>query len=330
MELALEDRLQKISKIIRYAERKVKKRFPILTKQDFLGLSIFLLACLSFLINSALYVKGLVPWWSCILFNAFYVSILHELEHDLIHFLYFRSKPVIQNLIMFWIWIFKGNTVNPWYRRFIHLLHHRESGQANDLEERLIGNGMKLSFMRFLIMLDPLWNLILVKKLAKEIKEFKVNKILVATFPVLVIFFFIWYSFIFLNGLKFLNFSFVSFKYKHIIDTVTVCYILPNLLRHFSLSFISSNCHYYGNIPRGKILYQTQILNAWYLKPFQIFCFNFGSTHCIHHFVVNQPFYLRQLVAPLAHAAMKKYGQSIIKINETASFWEQNQYPKEI
>ena len=327
VELDLNQKLQKINKIIRYSEKRIKRKSPILRRQDFLGSLIFLLACSSFLINSVLYIKNLIPWWSCVLFNSFYASILHELEHDFIHFLYFRGRPAVQNLFMFWIWLFKGNTVNPWYRRFMHLLHHRHSGQKNDLEERLIGNGMKFSLFRFLVMLDPLWNFLLIKRLSREIKEFKLKQALESTFPVLLIFFTLWYSFILLNSLKFFQIEFFLLKYQTIINTITVCYLLPNLLRHFSLSFISSNCHYYGNIPSKQIAYQTQILDAWYLAPFQLFCFNFGSTHCIHHFVVNQPFYLRQLIAPLAHAAIKKYGEQVVKINDIASFWQKNQHP---
>jgi hypothetical protein len=41
------------------------------------------------------------------------------------------------------------------------------------------------------------------------------------------------------------------------------------------------------------VIQQTQVLNPWWMLPFQLFCFNFGSTHAIHHFVVRDPFYIR-------------------------------------
>ena len=60
----------------------------------------------------------------------------------------------------------------------------------------------------------------------------------------------------------------------------------PNVLRVFCLHFVSSNMHYYGDVEPGNVIQQTQVLNPWWLWPLQAFCFNFGSSHAIHHFVV--------------------------------------------
>jgi hypothetical protein len=50
------------------------------------------------------------------------------------------------------------------------------------------------------------------------------------------------------------------------------------------------------------------VLSSRLLWPLQAFCFNFGATHIIHHYVVRQPFYVRQLVAAAAHAEMFRQG----------------------
>src|SRR5260370_37440281 len=74
------------------------------------------------------------------------------------------------------------------------------------------------------------------------------------------------------------------------------------------LSLLSSYSHYYADIPRGDVYYQNQVLSSRLLWPLQAFCFNFGATHIIHHYVVRQPFYVRQLVAAAAHAEMFRHG----------------------
>src|ERR1700761_5109475 len=91
-----------------------------------------------------------------------------------------------------------------------------------------------------------------------------------------------------------------------VLNTVAVVYLLPNVIRQASINIVSSSMHYFGDVEG--IVDQTQVLNHWYFWPLQLFCANFGSTHGIHHFVISQPFYLRQMVAGLAHQAMRKYG----------------------
>ena len=75
-----------------------------------------------------------------------------------------------------------------------------------------------------------------------------------------------------------------------VVDFLTVVLVAPNVLRSFCLNFISSSLHYFGDVQEGDVLRQTQVLNRWHLLPFQLFCFNFGSTHAIHHFRVPEPF----------------------------------------
>lgn len=322
------EKIQKISAIIRYAESRLKNKFPILKRQNLLGASIFAVSILGFLSNSYLYIKGYIPAWVCFIGNAFCTSFLHELEHDLIHQLYFKAKPHVQNFLMGGIWLFRGNLISPWYRRYIHLLHHRESGQQQDIEERLIGNGMPWGIKRILVMLEPTLAVLRFKELKQQAPQFKILDIVKAAFPVFIIFNVIWFSFLTHQGWKLISLIHQVVPpfpqwYISLVNLLMVIYVGPNILRQASLSIVSSSCHYYGDIAKANIMQQGQVLQPWYLWPLQLFCFNFGSTHIIHHFVVNQPFYLRQLVAPFAHAAMRKYG---VRFNDVESLFRGNRY----
>ncbi|HEY0262185.1 MAG TPA: hypothetical protein VGB95_04105, partial [Chitinophagales bacterium] len=73
----------------------------------------------------------------------------------------------------------------------------------------------------------------------------------------------------------------------------------------------------------GNIMQQTQVLDRWYFIPFQIFCVNFGSTHAIHHFFVNETFYIRQLTATRAHKIMREQG---VRFNDLGTFKRANRY----
>jgi hypothetical protein len=81
--------------------------------------------------------------------------------------------------------------------------------------------------------------------------------------------------------------------------TVRDCALMlcvPNIIRQYSLVVMSNCSHYYGDIPVKSPMFQNQILDHWTLYIFQFFCFNFGATHIIHHYVPGQPFYVRNLV----------------------------------
>jgi hypothetical protein len=107
----------------------------------------------------------------------------------------------------------------------------------------------------------------------------------------------------------------------HWVDVLTVVWVAPNVLRTFSLHFVTSNMHYYGDVEDGNVMQQTQVLNPWWLWPLQLFCFNFGSTHAIHHFVVKEPFYVRQITAPAAHRVMRQMG---VRFNDFGTFRRAN------
>eukprot|EP01038_Epipyxis_sp_PR26KG_P018939 gene18939-26811_t len=66
--------------------------------------------------SAALYITGAMAWWVCLLLNAFLASLTHELEHDLIHSMYFRKQRLPHNLMMGLVWLARPSTINPWIR----------------------------------------------------------------------------------------------------------------------------------------------------------------------------------------------------------------------
>jgi hypothetical protein len=112
--------------------------------------------------------------------------------------------------------------------------------------------------------------------------------------------------------------------------------LVPCWLRQAAIQIVSSNMHYYGGTdstgsgsggfaaPQVNSLYrQTQVLDSRLVLQLHLFCFNFGATHGIHHFVVNQPFYLRQWTAPYVRPAMRKYG---VRFNDFTSMLHANRW----
>ncbi|MBM9579491.1 fatty acid desaturase [Leptospira sp. 201903070] len=328
--LSEKERSVKIIRWIRFWDAKIRNRFPFLTRyQDTIGLGITLASALLMILFAGLYIADKIPFWLCIASNAFFSSLLHEIEHDLIHNLYHKGNSKIQNC-MFWIvWLFRANTVNPWFRREIHLLHHKVSGNKEDVEERMIGNGMPFGLRRFLTMIDGNMALILQGWKVGKDAHFYLRKITAPRIigPYRETFFFLWYCFLILNTFYFLNiiavhpFGQLSFlnPILPILNTIAVVYLVPNWIRQTSIQVVSSNMHYYGDV--SNVYNQTQVLNSWFVLPFHLFCFNFGATHGIHHFVVNQPFYLRQLTSYFVLPAMKRYG---IRFNDFKSMLRGN------
>ena len=91
---------------------------------------------------------------------------------------------------------------------------------------------------------------------------------------------------------------------------------IKDIVQHLQYEF-------HGLKNRNKLLHQTQVINVWLSWPFQLFCFNFGATHSIHHFVVNETFYNRQLIIRKAHEIMKAGG---VPFNDVQSFLRNNNY----
>ena len=311
----------------------LRQRYPILQHQDALGAGILAFALLGMLGSAALYIGGYLAWWACLLLNAFFASLTHELEHDLIHSMYFRKRPLPHNLMLALVWLARPSTINPWVRRHLHLNHHKVSGSEADMEERAITNGEPWGIARLLMVGDNVMSAFIRLLRAKTWKhKFSILKrSLLVYAPLALLHWGAWYVFLGFhaaNGIAHLlgspiEWSATTLSVMQVIDIAAVVIIGPNVLRTFCLHFISSNMHYYGDIEPGNVIQQTQVLNPWWLWPMQVFCFNFGSTHAIHHFAVKEPFYIRQWNADIAHQVMREMG---VRFNDFGTFARANRF----
>ncbi|VVP48663.1 fatty acid desaturase [Pseudomonas fluorescens] len=311
----------------------LRERYPILKHQDALGAGILAFALAGMIGSAALYMTGHMAWWACLLLNAFFASLTHELEHDLIHSMYFRKQRVPHNLMMGLVWLARPSTINPWIRRHLHLNHHKVSGSETDMEERAITNGEPWGFARLLMIGDNIMSAFIRMLRAKTwAHKFSIIKRTLKVYaPLALVHWGAWYVFLGFhaaNGIAYLTgtpieWSATTVSVMHVIDIAAVVIIGPNVLRTFCLHFISSNMHYYGDIEPGNVMQQCQVLNAWWLWPLQAFCFNFGSSHGIHHFVVKEPFYIRQMTVPVAHKVMREMG---VRFNDLGTFARANRF----
>jgi fatty acid desaturase len=311
----------------------LRQRYPVLTHQDALGAGILAFALAGMIGSAVLYIEGYMAWWVCLLLNAFFASLTHELEHDLIHSMYFRKQRVPHNLMMGLVWLARPSTINPWIRRHLHLNHHKVSGSETDMEERAITNGEPWGFARLLMIGDNIMSAFIRMLRAKTwAHKFSIIKRTLKVYaPLALMHWGAWYVFLGFhaaNGIAYLlgapiEWSATTLSLMHVIDIAAVVIIGPNVLRTFCLHFISSNMHYYGDIEPGNVMQQCQVLNAWWLWPLQAFCFNFGSSHGIHHFVVKEPFYIRQLTVPVAHKVMREMG---VRFNDLGTFGRANRF----
>ncbi len=355
MEIALDDikiknkedeqKTKIIRREVQLASKELRAKYPVLQHQNAIGFAIFAISIAMIILSAVLYLQGVIGAVAVVISVAFWTSFLHELEHDLIHFMYFKKNKFMHDLMMLGVWVFRPMTINPWLRRILHFHHHRVSGTKTDLEERGLTNGEAWSLKRLLTMTDLLFGGVvrahqirkdvieavkngeLPKEQALQFKKVKVYGML----PFTLALYFIWYFFLLhhtvhflaqLAGWQYQSPAFIEAQFSWI-NPLVIILILPNFLRMFCLHFITSNMHYYGDVEAGNVMQQTQVLNKWYFVPFQVFCFNFGSTHAIHHFVVNETFYVRQLTAARAHKVMKEQG---VRFNDLGSFRRANRF----
>lgn len=334
-----------IRKEVQLASKEIRNKYAILKHQNAIGFFIFSFSICMILLSAILYLQGKISTIVVVLSVAFWTSFLHELEHDLIHFMYFKKNKFIHNLMLFGVWIFRPMTINPWFRRDLHFHHHRVSGTKTDVEERGLTNGEKWNLKRLLTIADILLGGVLRanvmrKDIIDAVKEGEISKDQALVFkkikmygmlPFTLLLYFIWYFFLIHYAIHFgaqlfnINYqspAFIEAQFKWINPLVAIL-IFPNLFRMYCLHFITSNMHYYGDVESGNVMQQTQVLNKWYFLPMQLFCFNFGSTHAIHHFVVNETFYIRQFTAKKAHQVMQLQG---VRFNDLGTFTRANRY----
>jgi len=319
-----------IIQAIRVEEKRLREQYSFLVHQNAIGMLIMLVCLFGMVGLGSLYYFSIIPAWAAVLLIAMVASISHELEHDLIHNLYFRKSPKTQNFMMLMVWLMRPNTINPWYRRKIHLHHHIVSGTEQDLEERLVGNGIKNPFLRFLVIIDGLLGLLINRKrFSQEIKDFSFSKVFNAGFPITTLYFIVLYSTL---GYHLISLFMPLASYLpawglevvSVFEFFMVTLILPNMVRSTSLNFVTSCMHYYGGVENLK--QQTHVITSRLFTPFHLFCFNFGKTHTIHHFVPNQPFYLRQAISRKVNEVMRKQG---VRFNDFASIKNANFYSEQ-
>lgn len=321
-----------IQQAIRQADAELKQRHPFLLNQNAIGLTICLVALFGMIFSGYAYIAQWIPAWACIMLSAFFASISHELEHDLIHRLYFRKNRFIQNTMMAIVWIMRPNTVNPWFRRNMHFNHHKVSGTKDDIEERVLGNGMAFSLKRIIISLDGFLSISLRMKELSSMKGYHYLSFVSKGAPLAHLYVIGLYGFLAfhlydafnLNETFGLSYSPLLLQVIDVLSIVMVVWILPNLLRALCLHNITAALHYYGDV--DSLIKQCQVMNHWSLIPVQLFCFNFGATHAMHHFVVSQPFYLRQMVAKQVYPVMKENG---VRFNDFGSILRANRFAKD-
>lgn len=325
-----------IKRVVTQAGAELRQRHPILRHQNALGAAILAVSLAGMAGTAALFVAGMLSVWLTIPLVAFFASLTHELEHDLIHWMYFRNRPWAHHLMMALVWLARASTVNPWIRRHLHFNHHKHSGTERDIEERAITNGEAWGLKRLVMTGDNMLSILLRLNKAPN-RRLRVRMLvhgLIGYFPLGWAFWGAWYVFLgyhLANGAAWLVggeivWSATTLSVMAVLNIVAVVYLIPNVLRTFCLHFVSSNMHYFGDVEDGNIIQQTQVLNPWWMAPFQLFCFNFGSTHAIHHFVVKEPFYIRQMTAPTAHRVMREMG---VRFNDFGTFRRANRWSRE-
>ncbi|GAA5630868.1 hypothetical protein Acal02_01483 [Acinetobacter calcoaceticus] len=327
------EKTEHIKRVVMDEGVRLRKRYSVLNHQNTIGALILLFSLLGMGATAYFYItQQLSVWWTIPLI-AFFASFTHELEHDLIHWMYFRKKPWAHHLMMGLVWLARPSTINPWLRRELHFNHHKCSGTEKDVEERALWNGEQWGVLRFFATGDNgLSVLFRVFKLKdSHLRKMVIKRSLAAYFPLGIIHWSIWYVFLGFHALNAISsivdapilWSATTLQVMHVINILTVVWVAPNVLRTFCLHFVTSNMHYYGDVELGNVIQQTQVLTPWWMLPFQLFCCNFGSTHAIHHFVIKEPFYLRQMTAPVAHQVMRDMG---VRFNDLGTFKRANRW----
>lgn len=335
-----------IKAVVLDAGVKLRERHTWLRHQDAIGAGVMILSLLGMIASGTLYVQGVIPWWICVPVTTLFASFIHELEHDLIHIMYFRKQPKVIDFMLLMGWLARASTVSPFVRRKLHLHHHKFSGTESDLEERGITNGETWNLRRFIMIGDNMMAVALrpktmIKATRAYIKSQNPPSMAVAKamgkeqatayFPIGTIYYLLFHTWVVVNAVLLFAFAIghaltlpaMLQSALNVLDVFAVVYMLPCLLRTFSIHFISSNMHYYGDVEAKNVMQQCQVLNPWWLMPLQLFCFNFGSTHAIHHFAVKEPFYIRQANAKIAHKVMREMG---VRFNDFGTFRRANRF----
>lgn len=331
----LDRRMRRVQKIIKRAEHRLYRRYPILKYKDAIATVICFGSCIGMVAMGIAYVRGWAPWYVVIFVNSVLAGLLNEVEHDCIHHIYYRHTLWMKDLMMFLSWTFRGNYMSPWRRRLYHLHHHRTSGSREDLETQFIGLGKPYGVYRFLLHIDSLWGFVFAKKITGEVNLVYRQKTEAADnvrhmFPVTVPFFVLWISFLVLQMFHFAQFVLGTdvplpgwlASYDAFLVPLAITWMIPCTIRTASLAIVSAHTHYSGEGLHP--MQQGQVMDFWYMKPLQLFVFRFGVTHIMHHIVVLQPFFVRELLSGIGNAALVKYG---VPHNDYGTVFRGNHHP---
>ena len=288
--------VQSIRREIMAWDRHLRDKYPLLKRQDLLGALILLGVVVWITLTALAYIGGHLPAFMAVILMALAMSIAHELEHDLIHDLYFSKRPAVYNGAMYLIWFLKLHA-NPFWPKKLHLRHHSYSGQKEDWEERLLGMGQPLGWRRLAVTLLPFGQVLYFDSIRRRDPKFDPQEAKRANLPLGVPFYVLAAAAILNLLLPSQLHDLLPSAFWQVISTVTVLWVLPSMLRYSCLTLITTASHYADDIPANSVFFENQILDHWLLWPLQCFCFNFGATHIVHHYMVPQPFYLRQMVA---------------------------------
>lgn len=207
-EMTDQQKISKVRSVVTQAGDDLRQRFPILKHQNFIGASILFVALAGMILCAFGYAYDILPVWACIPLIAIFASLTHELEHDLIHYMYFKKKPWAHHLMLALVWLARPNTISPWARRTLHLNHHKYSGSEYDLEERGISNGMPWGIKRILVISDQLMTVYLrpfqmykmiklfIEKQPENERKSALISQLTGFFPLSFIYYGLWYVFV--------------------------------------------------------------------------------------------------------------------------------------
>lgn len=335
MEIPDETKVQisTIKKTIASEAKALRARHPFLDKhQSAVGLTLLLGSLIGMVVTGTFFLTGMISFWIAIPVIAFFCSIAHEIEHDTIHRCYFPRNQGMQNLFFAIVWAMRPNTVSPWKRKELHLLHHKISGTKGDIEERSITNGEVWNVKRLFMLADGFLAVLLRLPFHRPHFILPTLKLAAAAyFPLGFVHHALWWAFLGCNavigGATLAGINLVptglSVDMISVLNSLIVVWIAPNVLRSFCLNFVSSNMHYFGDVETGNVVKQTQVINSLLFLPFHVFCFNFAATHAIHHFWAVEPFYLRQMSAGKVLPVMKENG---VRFNDLGNMKRANRW----
>lgn len=323
------ERVRKVQQVMASEEKKWRAKYPILNNADAICM-FFLITTLSIMgTMSYLYLEGTIPWYVASLVIGMCIGVHHEIEHDIIHNLYFKNKALIQDLL-FSILFFTKFHVSPWQRRIYHWKHHRVSGQLNDVEERLVGMGVPLSAKRMYLAAHPSALYCQYGDVFADAPSFdfksgtRDNTITTIGWQLVTKLYLLYVLQAYFNPADPYG-KLPEFLWP-IVKNLLVLLIIPATIRSTSLIVLTTNSHFYADIPKNSIFYQCQILQHWIFFPFTLFTCNFGATHIIHHYNALQPFYIRTLVTNATLDEMKRQG---VRVNDWGVLLRANSFHRD-